>query len=160
MVIFSVGIPMCVQLPISPGAALSVVASLSLSRSVYYGSEQGYSGGNDPTNREALAPNFNRSAALYLFIQKAIALRRHSNVSLQSQFEILVTDSVYAFSRGKVVVIVTNSNSQYSLQLPVAPFSVGDVVCDHMQQQPNCDTVGPNGYSLKMSGEAIVAMRA
>ena len=32
---------------------------------VYYGTEQGYSGGNDPSNRESLWPNFNTNHPIY-----------------------------------------------------------------------------------------------
>jgi hypothetical protein len=128
--------------------------------SVYYGTEQAFAGGNDPLNRESLFPNFNRNASLYLFIQKAIAVRRRSNASLASQLELLVTDSVYAFSRGQVVVIVTNSDTQHSVQLPVSPFAVGDSVCNAMKEPPQCATVSSGGYSLAISGEPQVMMRA
>ena len=111
-------------------------------------------------NRESLFPNFNRNAQLYLFIQKAIAIKRHSNISLEGQLEVLVTDSVYAFSRGEVVVIVTNSNMQHSVQLPVAPFAVGDSVCDVMHEQSQCVSVCSTGYSIAMTGEPKVMMRA
>jgi hypothetical protein len=111
-------------------------------------------------NRESLYPNFNRKAALYLFIQKAIAIKRQSNVSLESQLEVVVTDSVYAFSRGRVVVIVTNTNAQRAVQLPVTPFAVGDTVCDVMQQTSQCTTVTASGYSFTMTGEPKVVMHA
>jgi hypothetical protein len=110
-------------------------------------------------NRESLFPNFNRNAPLYLFIQKAITVRRQSNISLANQVELLVTDSVYAFSRGQAVVVVTNSNSPHSVQLPVFPFSVGDHVCDMMQAQPQCVSVSSSGYSLSLSGEPKVLAR-
>jgi hypothetical protein len=97
---------------------------------------------------------------LYLFIQKAIAVRRQCNISLENQMEVSVTQSVYAFSRGQVVIVVTNSNAQYSLQLPVSPFAVGDSVCDLMQEQPQCVTVSSNGYSLMMSGQPKVMMHS
>lgn len=109
-------------------------------------------------NRESLFPNFNRNAPLYLFMQKANAIRRQSNVSLAAQLELLVTDSVYAFSRGQVVVIVTNSNTQHSVQLPAPPFAVGDSVCDAMKVQPDCVTVTSRGYSLSLTGEPKVMM--
>jgi alpha-amylase len=35
---------------------------------VYYGSEQGFNGGNDPFNREALWPFMNPNNPLYIFI--------------------------------------------------------------------------------------------
>jgi glycosidase len=128
--------------------------------SVYYGTEQAFSGGNDPTNRESLYPNFNRNAPLYQFIQKAISVRRQSNISLEHQLEVLVTDSVYAFSRGPVLVIVTNRAAQNTVHLPVSPFSVGDNVCDVMQEQPACTAVSSSGYSVTLSGEPKVMMRS
>jgi len=87
-------------------------------------------------------------------------LQRCSNISLEGQLEVLVTDSVYAFSRGEVVVIVTNSNMQHSVQLPVAPFAVGDSVCDVMHEQSQCVSVSSTGYSIAMTGEPKVMMRA
>ena len=107
-------------------------------------------------NRESLFPNFNTNAPLYLFLQKAIAVRRQCNVALEDQTEVLVSQSVYAFSRGRVVIVVTNSNAQYSLQFPVAPFAVGDSVCDAMQEQEQCVPVAANGYSLAMAGQPKV----
>jgi hypothetical protein len=111
-------------------------------------------------NRESLYPNFNRKAELYVFIQKAIAIKRRSNISLESQLEVLVTDSEYAFSRGRVVVIVTNTNAQRSVQLPVTPFAIGDTVCDVMQETSQCTTVSASGYSFMMTGEPKVVMHA
>ena len=126
---------------------------------MYYGTEQAFSGGNDPANRESLYPNFNRNAPLYQFIQKAISVRRQSNISLEHQLEVVVTDAVYAFSRGQVLVIVTNIPSHNSLHLPVSPFSVGDNVCDVMQEQAACSTVSSSGYSVTMSGEPKVMIK-
>jgi alpha-amylase len=140
--------------------AFALLSLTTLQNSVYYGTEQAFSGGNDPMNRESLFPKFNRNAQLYLFIQKAIAIKRHSNISLEGQLEVLVTDSVYSFSRGQVVVIVTNSNMQHSVQLPVSPFAVGDSVCDVMQEQSHCVSVSSTGYSVAMTGEPKVVMRA
>jgi len=106
-----------------------------------------------PPTARTLYPNFNRNAPLYQFIQKAISVRRQSNISLEQQLEVLVTDSVYAFSRGPVLVMVTNRAAQNTVHLPVSPFSVGDNVCDVMQEQPSCTAVSSSGYSVTLSGE-------
>lgn len=36
----------------------------------YYGSEQGFAGGNDPYNREAIWNNLDESSEIYQFVQK------------------------------------------------------------------------------------------
>ncbi|MFO0760179.1 MAG: alpha-amylase family glycosyl hydrolase [Byssovorax sp.] len=44
---------------------------------VYYGTEQGFAGGNDPANREDLWPtNFDQSNSHFVYTQKLIALRK------------------------------------------------------------------------------------
>jgi alpha-amylase len=43
---------------------------------IYYGSEQGFNGGNDPYNRELLWPSMNSEAPLYKFLQGLISIRK------------------------------------------------------------------------------------
>ncbi len=56
---------------------------------VYYGSEQGYAGGNDPNNREALWPsNFAQSGDLYDFLQAIIGFRKQQAIWEQPQVQV------------------------------------------------------------------------
>lgn len=43
---------------------------------VYYGTEQGFNGGNDPNNRESLWPYFSAESPLYKFIATLIKFRK------------------------------------------------------------------------------------
>ncbi|USB32576.1 family 14 glycosylhydrolase [Paenibacillus sp. YPG26] len=79
---------------------------------VYQGTELGYSGGDDPANREDVAPNANHE--LYKYIAKLNAVR-NSHPALQngSQKEKLADGAFYSYQRSKdgdeVVVIINNS---------------------------------------------------
>ncbi|MBN2910103.1 alpha amylase [Polycladomyces sp. WAk] len=83
---------------------------------VYQGTEQGFSGGNDPYNREDMV--FNPNHELYKYIAKLNSIRNaHPALQDGSQEEKWVDDTFYAFQRSKngdeVVVMINNSwNSQ------------------------------------------------
>ena len=47
---------------------------------VYYGSEQGYAGGNDPNNREILFNNMNTGSDLYKYIKTVIGARQNHQI--------------------------------------------------------------------------------
>ena len=52
---------------------------------VYYGTEQGYSGGNDPSNRESLWPNFNTNHPIYkVRLQDCICLYTQKQTNKQT----------------------------------------------------------------------------
>ena len=42
----------------------------------YYGSEQGFAGGQDPYNREAMWHNFDKNHDIYLFVSKIMKARK------------------------------------------------------------------------------------
>jgi alpha-amylase len=45
---------------------------------LYYGSEQGFSGGQDPYNREALWNNLDQTSEMFTFIKTIMAARKHA----------------------------------------------------------------------------------
>ncbi|MGY5484530.1 family 14 glycosylhydrolase [Paenibacillus sp. ALE2] len=83
---------------------------------IYQGTEQGYSGGDDPANRENM--NFNANHDLYQYIAKLNYVRNnHPALQNGSQREKWVDDSFYSFQRSKngdeAIVFINNSwNSQ------------------------------------------------
>jgi len=103
---------------------------------IYYGTEQGLHGGDDPGNREDLwRTAYNTSAPLFLFLQQLTGFRR----TLPSSFytapavEQLVDYQVHSFCRNGLLVITTNAGSATkSLQriLPDVPYSSGVVLRD------------------------------
>ncbi|KAI1146302.1 glycoside hydrolase superfamily [Nemania diffusa] len=80
---------------------------------VYYGTEQGYSGGTDPANREDLwRSGFNTDAELYQAISKLSGARKSAGgLAADDQAHLYVADTAYAWSRadGDLVVLTTNS---------------------------------------------------
>ncbi|KAM0425700.1 hypothetical protein ACHAPT_008947 [Fusarium lateritium] len=88
---------------------------------VYYGTEQGYSGGNDPANREDLwRSGYNTNADLYQAISRLSEARsKAGGLGGNDHKHLLVADNVYAWSRagGDLIVLTTNrglgSSGQY-----------------------------------------------
>lgn len=82
---------------------------------VYYGTEQGYSGGADPANREDLwRSNFNTQSDLYQAISRLVNARKSAGgLAGNDQVHLYVADNAYAFSRtgGNLIVLTTNAGS-------------------------------------------------
>ncbi|KAL4757547.1 glycoside hydrolase superfamily [Aspergillus foveolatus] len=82
---------------------------------VYYGTEQGYAGGNDPENREDLwRSNYDTDADLYKAISLLSAARSAAGgLADNDHVHLHVAESAYAWSRaeGKLVVVTSNSGS-------------------------------------------------
>lgn len=74
----------------------------------YYGSEQGFAGGNDPGNREPLWNNFDKTHEIYKYVQ-TINKARKAQASYDHDFaEKWVDDTMYVFTRGQFLVALTN----------------------------------------------------
>ncbi|TNV80654.1 hypothetical protein FGO68_gene13906 [Halteria grandinella] len=97
----------------------------------YYGSEQGFAGGNDPFNREYMWRNFDRNNELFKFIQTLNKARTAQGVVHNAFAEKWVDDTLYAFTRGKFFVALTNQvNGQVHQDVPNTGFSEGETVCN------------------------------
>lgn len=87
---------------------------------VYYGTEHGYSGGNDPANREDLwRSGFNTNSDLYNAIARLSGVRSGAGgLGVDDHVHLSVTDNAYAFSRagGDVIVLTTNHGSGFNGQ--------------------------------------------
>lgn len=119
---------------------------------VYYGSEQGYSGGNDPANRESLWPNYNESHELYKFLATVVNARKANAIYKESQVQRYASSNFYAFSRGDALVCLTNTGgSTITVQVGYLPYSVGDVICNIFDSN-DCLTVVSSGVSVVMTG--------
>lgn len=101
----------------------NALAYVILSRGVpivYYGTEQGYAGGNDPNNREDLwRSSFNTNSDLYKTISKLSSARKSAGgLAGNDHVHLFVEGSAYAWSRvgGKLVVLTTNGGSGTSGQ--------------------------------------------
>ena len=97
----------------------------------YYGSEQGFAGGDDPYNREVLWRNFDKNSDLYKFTQTVNRARQAQGVVNNAFAEKWVDDQLYAFTRGKFFVALTNQvNGQVHADVPNTGFTEGEIVCN------------------------------
>ncbi|OJJ01945.1 hypothetical protein ASPVEDRAFT_129925 [Aspergillus versicolor CBS 583.65] len=82
---------------------------------VYYGTEQGYAGGNDPKNREDLwRSSFSTEADLYKAISLLSEARKAAGgLADDDHVHLHVADTVYAWSRagGDLIVVTSNGGS-------------------------------------------------
>jgi alpha-amylase len=111
---------------------------------IYYGSEQGFSGGNDPACREALwESGFNTNADLYKFITNLVTVRKDQKVWESTQVERYASDNFYAFTRGQTLVALTNKGSGGSVSetISYSPYSPGTKICDALTGTVDCITV-------------------
>ena len=100
---------------------------------IYYGSEQGFSGGQDPQNREALWTSMNPSNPLYTFIQTIVGVRKQYKVWSQPHVERWCDDSFYAFTRGSVLIAVTNNDQgQQHRDVSYHPYQPGQKICNQL----------------------------
>lgn len=117
---------------------------------VYYGSEQGYKGGNDPANRESLWPNYNTNHELYRFLASLVSARKSLKVYAESQIQRYAASNFYAFTRGTTLICLTNSGgSSVTYTLTYLPYSQGNRVCN-VQDSSDCLTVN-QGPSLTVT---------
>ena len=97
---------------------------------LYYGTEQGFNGAGDPNNRESLWPYMNTTHVLYTFVKQLLQIRGNQSRSwlLSSQIERHVSDNVYAFSRKRMLVIITTQLRNTTATVKSHPFKAGQRV--------------------------------
>lgn len=97
----------------------------------YYGSEQGFAGGQDPYNREAMWNNFDQTSEIFVFTSKIMKARKAHGVGTKPLYEKYVDDQIYAFARGDFFVALTNVVSgEVHRDIPNTGFSEGQEVCN------------------------------
>ena len=118
---------------------------------VYYGSEQAYGGGNDPNNREQLWTNMDTSSDIYQFIKAALKTRKDNEVWNSESVERYIDDNFYAFSRGNVLVALTNTDGNVVRNVNYLPFSEGQQVCN-IFDMADCATVNSGQITIDLTG--------
>lgn len=123
----------------------------------YYGDEQGFNGGNDPANRESLWNAMDTNADVYQYVAKINKARKSAQVWDHPYVERYVTDSFFAFSKGDMLVMLTNSSNTVSLQMPYIPYAPGTEVCNIFWPTVDCTTVTSTGMpAFLQNGEAKI----
>ena len=123
---------------------------------IYYGTEQGFSGGNDPECREILwSSNYDTTNDLYQFIKSAVGIRKEKSVwNLAYPQWFWSDDNVGVFSRGNNMLIATTnvgSNNDISKLIPLPGFSSGLKYCDVFDSN-YCTTMSNGKLNIQLSG--------
>eukprot|EP01104_Vermistella_antarctica_P008774 TRINITY_DN2222_c0_g1_i1.p1 TRINITY_DN2222_c0_g1~~TRINITY_DN2222_c0_g1_i1.p1 ORF type:complete len:472 (-),score=54.80 TRINITY_DN2222_c0_g1_i1:48-1463(-) len=116
---------------------------------IYYGTEQGFDGGDDPDNREVLWPSkYDLSAPLARYITVVLQHRTAQKLWLYPQIQRYSNDdSFYAFSRNQTLVALTNQQTYpVSRSICYNPYRMGQEVCNILKPATfDCATVDSNG---------------
>ncbi len=125
---------------------------------VYYGQEQGYHGGTSfDDNREPLWTSGFRTADsygdMYNFIKSILTTRKSFSVNSFHQEEIFMADDFYAFSRGNVLIALTNvgyggAKIERILSGWGVPYKAGTTVCN-IFHSTDCQVIEAD-YNLKV----------
>lgn len=115
---------------------------------VYYGSEQNFGGGDDPKNREQLWTNFDTSTDTYQILANSNRVRKDYKAWSEPHVERYVDTHFYAFTRGDVLVAVTNSHDSQSYSIDFHEFSEGTLLCNQLKDS---DCVSVDGGSIKIN---------
>jgi len=83
-------------------------------------------------------------------IGKINAQRKHNQIWNDEQIERYVDDQFYAYSRGSMLVALTNQyNGNTQRTVTYTPYNNGDVVCDIFSG--NCQTVNNGSVNVNLS---------
>eukprot|EP00300_Choanocystis_sp_HF-7_P006902 c14974_g1_i2.p1 GENE.c14974_g1_i2~~c14974_g1_i2.p1 ORF type:complete len:471 (+),score=79.90 c14974_g1_i2:22-1434(+) len=116
----------------------------------YYGAEQGFTGGNDPYNRQSLWPHYSENGELFLHIQTTNKFRHHYAHELQQAFvQRYAAANFYAYSRGNVTVALTNRGSA-SYVVTYHPYAVNTRLCN-IYVPNDCVVVAQSGIPINLS---------
>ena len=119
----------------------------------YYGTEQGFKGGNDPANREALWSNMDKNHPLYQFTAITVKTRKAHKAWACEHIERFVEADFYAFSRCDVLIATTNSFKTASHEVGFLPWKEGVEVCN-VYNTKECHTVGSKGIKITLENYA------
>ena len=103
----------------------------------YYGSEQGFSGGADPNNREPMWGHFDRNHEIFKFTLAINQARAASKSFMLPMVNRYVDDNFFVYSRGSMIVALTNR------VLPVQTVVVRNIGLPEGSQV--CNIFAPSG---------------
>ena len=123
----------------------------------YYGDEQYFFGGNDPNNRENMFGYHNTESEVYKMMKIANKIRRNYKVYDEKLTQRYVDDHFYAYTRGNVLIAVTNAMDSYKT-INYHEFSEGDKLCNELKEG-DCVIVEGGEINIRMDGEPKIYVK-
>ncbi|KAH3743665.1 acidstable alpha-amylase [Pelomyxa schiedti] len=110
---------------------------------IYYGTEQGFSGGAPPMNQEPLWTSDYNTTDLMNWMYKLSVVRKQVQVFGHSCVQQSYSTNYYTWICNALFVVVTNLGSNsgtvtYSIN---SPFTNGKVICNVLSETPDCQQV-------------------
>ena len=119
---------------------------------MYYGSEQGFKGGNDPENREPMWNSFNKEHEIYKFVQTVLRARKTQGVATSKFSEKYVDDHFYVFTRGTnfIVALTNDPNQTPSQRIGNLGIANGTVMCN-IFKPAECATITGGAMDISLT---------
>lgn len=110
---------------------------------MYYGTEQLFNGGFDPADREALWTHMNADTDMYKYFKTINTARKAHSIWKEAHVERWADDKFYAWTRGNVLITVTNDDSGADQKRLITyhPFKSGQKLCNVLFSG-DCITIG------------------
>mmetsp|Transcript_6689 Transcript_6689/g.6555 ORF Transcript_6689/g.6555 Transcript_6689/m.6555 type:complete len:185 (-) Transcript_6689:32-586(-) len=126
---------------------------------IYYGDEQGFSGGPDPYCREVLWPYLNQTTSeMYIFVTQIVKYRKQMQLWNYPWIERYAQSNFYCFSRGLATMAFTNSPNNIQYSVTYNPYTNGQVVCN-IFWQGDCVTITNGALNVVLlNGEVKLYM--
>eukprot|EP00029_Vermamoeba_vermiformis_P005603 TRINITY_DN1998_c0_g1_i1.p1 TRINITY_DN1998_c0_g1~~TRINITY_DN1998_c0_g1_i1.p1 ORF type:complete len:471 (-),score=85.46 TRINITY_DN1998_c0_g1_i1:52-1464(-) len=129
---------------------------------IYYGTEQGFAGGNDPNNREPLwTSGYNTNTDLYTHIKTLVAFRKQAQLWNYDQVQRYADDNFYAYTRDQYFVALTNvgqNGNQIVRTITYHPYKNGQKLCN-LFYPTDCVVVANNQFQVYLdNGESKVLL--
>lgn len=94
---------------------------------------------------------------MYVFLQTVINARKKHQIWNYEQVERYADSDIFAFSRGKFLVCITNRvSSSVSKVISYHPFSNGEVICNIFFPTSDCITVNGSFQVYLLNGESKI----
>jgi len=126
---------------------------------LYYGGEQGFTGGDDPKNREPLWGHMDPNSEIYQFIEKFNKFRKETEFFYCQQLERFSDDSLYAFTRGYYLFIFTNSKTTTPREITNHPFKERSLLCNVLDEN-DCVQVKNARFTIDLQGQYFKILSA
>jgi len=98
-----------------------------------------------------------RRSDMYSFLGKINAARKKLQIWSQPQVERYVDNQFYAYSRGKMLIAITNQvGGEVKRFISYHPFSNGEVICNIFYPDSDCITVSGGFNVFLENGEVKI----